>query len=251
MNQEPETSADPAALRDQALNLRESVNSSRARLYAQREQLTRLRAELSALRALAATPPTGAAPASAPAPTPVPARAFAVPIPVKIPSVSMVAAADSAPAAAPSRTDGGKRTWSALPYAALLAAAVLLQRNASLRREAVPADPVVPIETAFVPPAPEAAFEDPGADQALLLAHDFRLPGDERPLAERLNAGANPPGSRPAWTAERTGDRTYRVRYQSTDDQPDYEFDVDLDARRVDPTPETAELIAPQLASRR
>ncbi|MFI5346289.1 MAG: hypothetical protein ACHQ51_07940 [Elusimicrobiota bacterium] len=255
MNQEREAPADPMALRDKALNLRESVNSSRARLYAQREQITRLRAQISALRALAESRPPAAkapSPAPAPIPVPIPARAFVVPVVSRPSPVVKEIAPDSAPAAVPFRPDNAARLWKALPYAAILAVGVFVQVQPGPRREGgVPLTAVVLAAPSPAAPAPESVFEDDGADEALLMAHEFRLPGDERPLAERLNAGSNPPGSRPAWTAERTGDRTYRVRYQSADEAVGYEFDVDLDARRVEPTPETAELIAPRLASRR
>jgi hypothetical protein len=253
MNQEQETAADPMALRDKALNLRESVNSSRARLYAQRQQLMRLRAEISALRALAEVRPAPAARACAPSPlpAPVPARAFVVPAPEKVLPVAKEAAEDSAPKAASFRTDNASRFWKAVPYAALLAAGVYFQLQTVPKREAIPLAAVVPTAPSPAAAAPDGAFQDDGADEALLLTHEFRLPGDERPLADRLDQGGNPPGSKPAWTAERTGERAYRVRYQTADDAVVYEFDVDLDARRVEPTPDTAELIAPRLASRR
>jgi hypothetical protein len=240
VNREKEAPADPLALRDKALNLRESVNSSKARLFAQREQLTRLRAQISALRALAESP------------VPVPARAFLAPAAPRPLPVVKETVSDSAPAAVSFKTGGAARLRAALPYAAILAVAVAVQMRPVPRLEAgIPLAAAVPTAPSPSRAAPASAFEDDGADEALLLAHEFRLPGDERPLAERLNAGTNPPGSRPAWTAERTGERTYRVRYQPSDAALGYDFDVDLDARRVEPTPETTELIAPRLASRR
>ena len=245
MNQEREAAVDPLALRDKALNLRESINSSKARMFAQRERLTRLRAEISALRALAESRPAHPAQAPAPIPVPVPARAFIVPIVKEIVS-------DSAPATVSFKAGAAPSRGTVLPYALILAAAVAVQMRPVARLEGgIPLTAVVLTAPSPASAAPAGAFEDDGSDEALLLAHEFKLPGDERPLAERFDTGSNPPGSRPAWTAERTGERTYRVRYQSADAAIGYDFDVDLDARRVEPTSETAELIAPRLASRR
>jgi hypothetical protein len=233
----------PADLRDKALNLREAVNSSRARMHAQREQLARLRSELAALRALAEKTAPPAPLRTAPSRT------------APLPSAPLLkeAASDSAPAAAPFKTGAGFSIGKAAPYAAILAVAI-----AGQLRPAAPSAAGIPL-TAAVSAVPKAVpvesalagVEDDGADEALLLVHDWRLPGDDRPLSERLDAGGNPPGSQPAWTAERTGERTYRVSYRPSPDASGYDFDVDLDARSVEPAPGTAEMIAPRLASRR
>ena len=258
--QNRETTAAPAdalVLRDKALNLREAVNSSRARMSAQRETILRLRADISALRALVESRPAQPArwPAASPAPlpaAPAPGRSFVAPISRRPPPVVKETVPDSAPETISFKTSGPARARTALPYAAILAFAVAVQLRPAAHRDAgIPLTAAVPAAPSPSPIAPADAAEDDGAEQALLLAHEHRLPGDEKPLAERLNSGTNPPGSRPAWTAERTGERAYRVSYQPSDADVSYDFDVDLDARRVDPTPETAELIAPRLASRR
>ena len=207
-------SFNPAELRDKALNLRESVNSSRARMSAQTEKMERLRREIAELRAS---------------------------IDKTLP----------APAADSFKTGARYRWRKPVPYIAIFLAAVGMQLRGSRSaapsaRSAVPAAPVV----ATAPSTP-AAIGDNGADEALLLAHDWRLPGDERPLSERLGSDTNPPGTQPEWTAEPTGERTYRVSFRPSGSDTGYDFDVDLAARRVDPTPETAELISPRLASRR
>lgn len=205
---------DPLILRDQALNLREAVNSSRARMSVQREQLARLRGQIAELRALAS-----AAPATPPSPRLPHRRA---------------------------------RAWQAVPYALILGVLIASQPQLTSR----PAPPVL-VSAPLHAPVPDASpttptLEDDGASEALLLIHEWRLPGDERTVAERLDSsGVNPPGSRSAWTAERTGERVYRVSFHPGTDAPSYDFDVDLDSRRVDPSPETAELIAPRLVSRR
>ena len=210
----------PDELRDKALNLREAVNSSRARMSAQQETLERLRREIAELRALVDEP---------------------LPL-VSAPFVKE-AAPDSAPAAVSFKTGARYDSWKPVPYIAIFFLAVGMQLHAA--RTAAPPPP------AAVLVAPAVALEDDGADEALLLARDWRLPGDERPLSERLGGDTNPPGTQPEWTAERTGERTYRVSFRANRSDLGYDFDVDLAARRVDPTTETAELISPRLVSRR
>jgi len=221
-----------------ALNLRESVNSSRARMSSQKERLERLRRDIAELRALVGQP--------APVPAPAPAAA-ARPAPV-----SKEPAPVSASAAASFRTVPRGRSWTPAPYVAIFFAAVGLQVHASHPR-------VAPAATLVLPPIPAAAaasspaplLDDGGSEEALLLAHDWRMPGDERTIADRLGSGTVPPGSKPEWTAERTGERTYRVTFTPSGTETGYDFDVDLSSRRVDPTPETAELISPRLTAQR
>lgn len=261
-----ETTRDPREVRDKALGLRESVNVARMRMISQREQLARLRAEVTVLRELAALgaapPPTAAVPSPLPVradarPLPVPAPAVSVPplpaLPVVAAPVAKEAAADSAPSAAPFGTDYGPLARRAAPYAAIAVFAVALQ----MRPAPAPAAglPLSAADHAVPKPVPgsvaAAPAEDDGASEALLLVHEWRLPGDERTVAERLDDGVQLPGAEPAWDAERTGDRVYRVSYRPPAGEPTYDFDVDLDSRRVDPTPETADLIAPRLTARR
>lgn len=240
---------DPADLRDKALNLRESVNSSRARMRAQKERLEALRREIAELRVLVGQP---AAPA--PAPTPVLSSA---PNPVRsAPLISVPFVKEAAPVSAAAtasfKTGAGYDSWKPVPYIAIFFVAVGMQLHSA--RRANPRLPVphgLPVESAAAElPPPQAAPDDGGADEALLLAHDWRMPGDARSLSERLGADTNPPGSAPEWTAERTGERTYRVTFKPRGSEEGYDFDVDLAARRVDPTAETAELISPRLVSR-
>ena len=237
----PSRLEDPAlestALRDKALNLREAVNSSRARMSAQNEQMERLRAQIASLRALVENPALTAA-AKAPA--------FAAPI-------LKEAVAESAPQAVSFKT--GARPWLTVPYAAILGVALAVQlRPAPKHPGGIPlADAVAAVPAPLEPAAAPipAAKDDDGANEALLLVHEWRLPGDERALAERLDPGLGLPGTQTAWSVERTGESAYRVSFRSDADAPSYDFDVELNSKRVDPTPDTAELIAPQLASRR
>jgi hypothetical protein len=225
----------PLELRDKALNLRESVNSSRARMHAHRQKIELLRVQLAELRAMVEKPMT------APAPTPK-----------TLAPVMKEAAADSAPVAVSFKTDEPFPTWKVVPYAAIFVVGVGLQMMPGSRRGPVTAPPpAAAAATIASDPSPEPILDDGGADEALLMAHDWKLPGDERPLAERLGAGANPPGSQPEWSTERTGDRLYRVSFKPNGSDANYDFDVDLAAHRVDPTPETAELISPRLTAGR
>jgi hypothetical protein len=235
----------PDELRDKALNLRESVNSSRARMSAQKERLERLRREIAELRALVDKPLP--APSYSHVLAPAPVRST----PLRSAPFVEEAASVSAAATVSFKTDARYDAWKPVPYIAIFFVAVGMQLHSSraaarAARAALPAAPAVAV---LQTPAP--SLDDGGADEALLLAHDWRLPGDERPLSERLGNDTNPPGAQPEWTAERTGERTYRVSFRPSPSDAGYDFDVDLTDRRVDPTPETAELISPRLASRR
>jgi hypothetical protein len=241
-------SPSPIELRDKALNLRESVNSSRARMSAQAERLEKLRREIAALRALVDKPLPAPSPAVLPPSAPVRPNP-----PLRSAPLVKEAAPVSAAATASFKTDARDNSWRPVPYIAIFFVAVGIQLHVSRIKAPAPIDAVaVAIAPAVaVAASPEPILDDGGADEALLLAHDWRLPGDERPLAERLGSDTNPPGSQPEWTAERTGERTYRVSFKPSRADPGYDFDVDLTARSVDPTPETAALISPRLASRR
>jgi hypothetical protein len=241
--------ADATILRDKALTLHESANSSRERMNAQAQRLERLRGEIAALRAMVGGPlPVPAAAAPAPAPK------AAASVPTRRASIMKGIAADSASMAVSFKTNGG--AWKRLPYALIFLIAIAMQFHSTAGRASVSPAPQAPLLTAAAPlpaaPAsPEVVVEDDGAAEALLLAHDWHLPGDEFPLSERLGSATTPPGSLPEWMVERTGERTYRVSYRPGRADTGYDFDVDLNARTVDPTSETADLIAPRLVSRR
>ncbi|HEX4047881.1 MAG TPA: hypothetical protein VH309_08610, partial [Elusimicrobiota bacterium] len=118
----PETSG----LQDKALNLRESVNSSRARMSAQGERLELLRREIAELRALVEkTPPAPAlaAPAAAFVPALAPVRSPRV---VSVPFVKE-AAPVSAAATASFRTDANWDAWKPVPYIAIFFLAAGMQ----------------------------------------------------------------------------------------------------------------------------
>lgn len=211
ISDKPPGTSDLADLRDKALGLRESVNGTRARLYNQRETLRRLRAEVAALKELART---------------------------------------GAPIAEEAAPDSRRVSLSQfLPYAALAVFAVAAQLP-QRRPAALPAI-AAPARLLRAEPPAEAATDDDRGDEAIALVHEWRVPGDDRPIFERLQQAPELPGTRPAWSVERTGESTYRVSFRPAQAETAMEFDVDLDARRVDPSTSTAELLAPRLTARR
>ena len=222
LHERPIDAPDLADLRDKTLGLRDSVNSARAHLYNQRETLRGLCAELAALRRLAAAP---------------------IPAPVE-----KEAAPDSARAVATSLPTGAVRRQVSLagllPYAVLAAFAIASQLPA--RRPAIAAA----TEVLQAGPAPEPVADDDRGDEAVSLVRGWHVPGDDRPIIERVQHPSQPPGARPAWSVERTGNTTYRVSFRPMDTEPALEFEADLDARSVEPSPDTAELLAPRLSAR-
>ncbi|UPT73500.1 MAG: hypothetical protein M0D55_16760 [Elusimicrobiota bacterium] len=220
-------------LRERAEGLRESAGTYRARLLEREEALARLRVQVAALKA-------SLAPKPAPAPIPVPAKE---------------APSDSARFKEASLPRTGSFWTRAAPYAAIAAFAAVMELGgarrpapASARDLAAFARPapaaVVLGEKAVAKGAPVVADED-RSQEALLLVHEWTLPGDERTLGDRLGGGLDLPGGRPAWSVERTAENGYRVTFRDGARDASYSFDADLAARVVWPTPETQELIAP------
>ena len=91
--------------------------------------------------------------------------------------------------------------------------------------------------------------DDDRSEEALLLVHEWKLPGDEKSLGDRLGGQVDLPGGRPAWSVERTGARGYRVTFQPREKDLPYAFEADIESRVVWPTPETQELLAPRFTA--
>jgi len=199
------------SLGGKALKLRASIDRAHSRLLDQKETLERLRAEAAALQALARKI------AERPAPNPLPSPL------------------------------SKRRSYAGLiPYAALALFALATQVP-QRRHESFPAKTPAP-------PAPvEATLQanDDQGEEAVALVQEWRAPGDERILADRLGGTLELPGTRSPWSTERTGEKTYRVSLEARELQPRLDFDVDLDARRVDPSPDTAQFLTPSLAAQR
>ena len=96
--------------------------------------------------------------------------------------------------------------------------------------------------------APVISDED-RSQEALLLVHEWKLPGDEKSLGERLGRELEIPGGRPSWSVERTGAHGYRVTFQPREKDLPYAFEADIEARVVWPTPDTQELLAPRFTA--
>lgn len=220
-------------MRERAAGLHESAEAAKARLVAREEALARLRTQVSLLK-------KSLQPAPVAVPVPVPAKE-ALP-------VSAVAGA-SLP-----RT----RNWASLaPYAAIVACAFYLDLG-GIRRPAVVAHDLsalvrpAPVPVVSARPVAKGApvlVDDDRSQEALLLVHEWKLPGDEKSLGERLGGELDLPGGRPAWSVERTGARGYRVTFQPAEKDLPYAFEADVESRVVWPTPETQELLAPRFTA--
>ena len=148
--------------------------------------------------------------------------------------------------------------WKSLaPYAAIVVCAVVLELSGA-RRTA----PVAPNLTALAHPAPAVVAnarpaakgapvvtDDDRSQEALLLVHEWKLPGDAKSLGERLGSELELPGGRPSWSVERTGAHGYRVTFQPAEKDLPYAFEADIEARVVWPTAETQELLAPRFTA--
>lgn len=216
-------------MRERAEGLHEAAQTAKTRLAAREKALADLRGKVATLKA-------SLNPAAAP---PVP-RAAPVILPAKTAR----------------RTPAGGWTRYA-PYLAIAACAVLLEfggaRNprpleSNLNAMARPAPSVV-LRTRPAATGAPVVIDDDRSKEALLLVHEWKLPGDEKSLGERLGREVDLPGGRPAWRVERTGEHGYRVTFQpDTKDLP-YAFEADIESRVVWPTAETQELLAPRFTA--
>ncbi len=241
---------DSTEVEHKALELLETANATGVRVSAQLELLARLRAEVTVLRDLAAL--GTAPPVTAAVPSPLPEISIVEDL-VFVPLPFMKeAAADSAPVAVSFRTGWALHARRATPYAALLtlALAVQAQVRPSVARNASSLTPVR-IPAIDLPLPDPSVVADDAADHALGLVHEWHLPGDEQPLSDRLDSGVQLPGAASAWTSEKIGENLYRVTFRRSDEAPSYEFDVDLESNRVDPTPSTSDLLSPHLTASR
>lgn len=231
-------------MRERALGLREAAQAAQTRLVEREEALARLRAQVSMLKASLRPAPAVQA-AAAPA---------VIVMPVKIPEKE--ASLDSARFTAASLPR--IVNWKALaPYAAIAACAVIIELGGARRPEHRAPDvtalayPAAAIVTNARPPAKgtPVVTDDDRSQEALLLVHEWKLPGDTMPLGERLGRELDLPGGRPAWSVERTGSHGYRVTFQAAERDVPYAFEADIESRVVWPTPETQELLAPRFTA--
>lgn len=218
------------SMRVRAEGLREAAQTAKLTVRERERALARLREQVSSLKA-----------SMAPSPAPV-----AVPVPAPVVAVKR-------PGPAPV-----KPGWPRLaPYAAILGCALALELGGARRPASAspdlgalvrPAAAVVANERPAAKGAP-VLVDDDRSEEALLLVHEWKLPGDEKTLGDRLGGQLDVPGGRPAWTVERTGARGYRVTFQPLEKDLPFSFEADLEARVVWPTPETQELLAPRFTA--
>lgn len=225
-------------MRERAEGLHEAAQTAKTRLAERAEALNRLRGQVAMLKA-----------SLQPAPAPR-GRAEPIPVPEK------EAAMDSARFTTASLPRPGN--WrSYAPYAAIAACAVLIELGGARRP-----GPASPNLTALTRPAPAVVSnaraaakgalvvaDEDRSQEALLLVHEWMLPGDEKSLGDRLGGELDLPGGKPSWSVERTGERGYRVTFQAGAKDLPYAFEADLESRVVWPTPETQELLAPRFTA--
>ena len=223
---------------ERAEGLKEAALAAKTRLAEREAALARLREQVAALKASLAP-----APAAPPAPR-------ARPVPVSLPPSA------ARPAPAPSRQAAA--AWRPYaPYAAIAACALLIELGGAR----LPA-PAAPDLSALAHPAPAVVLnsrpaakgapvvsDDDRSEEALLMVHEWKLPGDEKSLGERLGGELDLPGGRPSWTVERTGAHGYRVTFQPAEKDLPYSFEADIESRVVWPTPDTQELLAPRFTA--
>ncbi|NNN04328.1 MAG: hypothetical protein HKL90_00360 [Elusimicrobia bacterium] len=234
MSEHRAASASADELQNRAAFLRRAVNASRARLDEQNRRAEALRRELADLRRRAACAAKEA--------------------------VSDSARVGAAPLAAESRG----RACSVWGFTALgLGAFVLAALAAARKPAAAPPEPPASAEissaAAPLPALPVLATtrsdeflptDDDEAAQALLLAARWQAPEDGQTLDERLGPPVDLPGAPPAWSAERTGARSYVVRRRGPAGEVD-ELRVDLALGSVEPSPGTRRRLSPPLVTRR
>jgi hypothetical protein len=158
------------------------------------------------------------------------------------------AVADSAPTTTSFKVDVSGTLPRIMPYAALMSAAVLLHLYHPTQYPMGVIEQT-PVAAVTIPqPTLSADFDDEATQEALHLAQEWHLNGEELSLAQRLETATPPPGAPSAWNCERVGEHIYHVTFHPINTPLSYDFDVDLELRRVDPTALTAQLLAPQVA---
>jgi hypothetical protein len=134
-----------------------------------------------------------------------------------------------------------------LPFVAIAAAAMVAHARIAPRlAAATPPPAAAPAFEAgrdglvrLEPPAPS---EDDGSAEALLLVHEWVPEGGDRSLLQLLGGELDRPGLPPAWSVERTGPRSFLVRFR--DGAASHDFEADLEARSVRPAGDSAGLFA-------
>ncbi len=83
---------------------------------------------------------------------------------------------------------------------------------------------------------------EPDAADAVALAQEHAIAGDELPVVERLASGYARPRAMRSWTAERVGESAYLVMFRQADGRA-YAFEVDLESEEVRASPEAVDAL--------
>lgn len=150
-------------------------------------------------------------------------------LPLIEPVVQEAALEEPTLAAATESSPRGSPLLRALPILCLIAAFAVITRYHVSVRAALPK-----VEASATP----VAASDDRSAEALALARQWHMAGDDRSLFERLGGVAEHPGGVPAWHTEMVDADSYLVVYRELAGTPVYAFEVNLKARTVLPTPE-------------
>ncbi|MDX6771198.1 MAG: hypothetical protein SF051_16835 [Elusimicrobiota bacterium] len=88
---------------------------------------------------------------------------------------------------------------------------------------------------------PAPALEPDAAD-AVALAQEHSIAGDDLPVVERLAGAFARPRAARSWTAERVGEASYLVVFRQADGAA-FAFEVDLESEEVRATPEAVDAL--------
>jgi hypothetical protein len=243
---EPIPSPDFVSLEDRAIQLRRAALQTRFRLAEQRAALEKIAASLNRAAGSVKAPK-----AAAPPPPPLP-RTVAAPVqrPQPLRPQPVAVNKGTVPIATPGPTALGvtMRTVPViLPFIAIGAAAMVAHARIAPRLAVITAPSVSEAAApsgrdALVRLEPPAPAEDDGSAEALLLVHEWVPEGGDRSLLSLLGGELDRPGLPPSWTVERTGPRSFLVRFR--DGSASHDFEADLESRTVRPAGETAALFA-------
>lgn len=253
MTPERQPSPEPS-LEDRAILLRRAALQTRLRLAEQRAQLEKIAASLSRARESVGAPAPAARPVPAPVAQPAPAVVVrpaptARPVPAPQRQRPVVVNKGTVPIVTPPSTalSVTMRTVPViLPFLAIGAAALVAHAKIAPSLAVVTPPPAAAAPASSLDPLlrvePPAPSEDDGGAEALLLVHEWVPEGGDRSLLQLLGGELDRPGLPPAWSVERTGPRSFLVRFR--DGAVSHDFEADLDARSVRPAGESAALFA-------
>ena len=252
--------AEPTGLQMSLQRLQEKAQECRQRLKAQdqavngiRQDAVDLRLQAEALKksiaAMSGRLRAVAAGVSAVVPPPIAPVAHVVrPVPVQAPSPAAFAVPAVPVSVEPDPwpvVPASSRLLQALPYVFL----VLAGLGYGLSSQALPSPQAAPAVAAS--PVVQPVADDP-ENEALSLVYEYRPTGLDQDMLDLVGAQEEVLGASP-WEIECIAPDRYHVSFNSrpgAQEEPLYEFDVDLASKTVTPTPEPAEKLSPSLLAR-